>query len=267
MTVHHDGDDVARNRTERDERTDALFALRRTASDAHAIDEEIIRLNMPVARSIARRFEHRGLAVDDLTQVAYLGLVKAVQNFDPDRGGSFLGYAVPTVRGEVRRWFRDAGWMVRPPRSVQELQPRIVHAQEELTHVLGREPELAELAAELGEPESEVRRAMSANGCFQPSSLDAPDPHGDDDAPGLVGLIGEPDPGYRSAEARVVLGPVLRTLDDRERMILELWLHHGVTQAEIGRRIGVTQTQVSRLITALLRRMRGQLVGETPAAA
>lgn len=260
-------DDTHQTRAERDAETASLLARRRTTSDHRDIDEELVRVNMPVARAIARRFEHRGLAADDLAQVAYLGLVKAVHSFDPEKGGDFLGYAVPTVRGEVRRWFRDAGWTVRPPRSVQELQPRITRAQEALTHELGRIPELAELAAELDVSELEIRKALAANGCFVPSSLDAPEATADDDAPALASALGETDPGYLAAEARVMLEQALVDLDGRDRLILDLWLYQGVTQSEIGRRIGVTQTQVSRLISALLARMRARLEGTVGAAA
>ncbi len=219
---------------------------------------------MGVARDVAHRYEGRGVASDDLRQVAYLGLVKAVRRFDPARGTDFLGYAVPTVRGEIRRWFRDAGWMVRPPRSIQELQARITRARSELAHELGRPPELSEIAAHLAEDQGAVGRAMAANGCFSPSSLDAEE----DDDPGaaLAQRLGGADPGYARVEARVALTPLVRGLDDRERLMLRMRFADGATQREIGAALGVTQTQVSRLMSSLLARLRGELEGVAGAA-
>jgi RNA polymerase sigma-B factor len=226
----------------------------------------VVRINMGVARDVARRYEGRGLAAEDLQQVAYLGLVKAVQNFDAAKGGDFLSYAVPTVRGEVRRWFRDHGWMVRPPRSVQELQARITRARSELTHELGRPPRIDEIAGRLDEDVADVERAMAANGCFAPTSLDSSSSPEEEGPPHLVQTLGAPDPGYAEVEARVVLTPLLRGLDERERLMLRMRFVDGATQAEIGQELGVTQTQVSRLMSALLLRMRDQL-GATPQAA
>lgn len=237
------------------------------AHDPHAVEDELVRLNMVVARDVARRYEGRGLAADDLRQVAYLGLVKAVQHFDPAKGGDFLSYAVPTIRGELRRWFRDGGWMVRPPRSVQELQARITRARSDLAHELGRPASSAEIAEELGEDLAEVERAMAANGCFAPSSLDTtPSSQDDEGAPTPGQRLGESEPGYAEVEAKVMLKPLLRGLDDRERLMLKMRFVQGSTQAEIGRELGVTQTQVSRLMSALLARLHDELEG-APAAA
>ena len=204
---------------------------------------------------MARRYEGRGLATDDLQQVAYLGLVKAVQNYDGDKATGFLSYAVPTIRGELRRWFRDRGWMVRPPRSVQELQARITRAQAELSTTLGRPPAVADIARALDVGDDEVRRAMAANGCFAPSSLDEPAPSGS----ALADRLGAADPGYARVEARVVLKPLLRALTDRERRLLDMRFVEGATQSDIGAALGITQTQVSRLLSALLDRLRDEL--------
>lgn len=258
------------------DRTDRLALtadlLARRADDPgqeRAVEDRIVKINMPVARDIARRFEGRGIAADDLEQVAYLGLLKAVRGYDSDRGGEFLRFAVPTIRGELRRWFRDAGWMVRPPRSIQELQPRINQAHEDLEQRLGREPDTAEVAEALGESPAAVRRALAAHGCFQPTSLDLPSGSDGEEQGAPVHRMGDEDPGFERAEALVMLRPVWRTLDDDERMMLEMWFFRGATQAEIGRRLGVAQTQVSRLISALLKRMREQIegTGALPAAA
>jgi len=183
--------------------------------------------------------------------------VKAVKGFKADRGADFLSFAVPTIRGEVRRYFRDNGWTVRPPRSIQELQARITAVESELVQELGRSPRPSEIAERLGEDISRVVDALSANGCFAPTSLDA-DTNDADDA-GLGDRLGGADPGYASAEARVVLKPLFAELDERERLILEMRFVRGCTQAEIGEAVGVTQMQVSRLLAGLLSRMRAQM--------
>jgi RNA polymerase sigma-B factor len=254
-------------RSQRVAETERLLKELPDSPDPSAVQDRLVRLNMVVAREVARRYEGRGLSPDDLEQVAYLGLVKAVQHFDAAKGRDFLSYAVPTIRGEVRRWFRDAGWMVRPPRSVQELQARITRARSELTHVLGRPPTPGEVAEELGEDLDAVEGAMAANGCFSPSSLDTtPSSDEDDERPSLAQRLGAPDPGYAEVEARVVLTPLVRDLDARERLMLRMRFVQGATQAEIGEELGVTQTQVSRLMTGLLSRMRHRLDGTATAA-
>ena len=199
-------------------------------------------------------------------QVAYVGLVKAVQHYDGDKATGFLSYAVPTIRGELRRWFRDGGWMVRPPRSVQELQARITRVRDDLAATLGRPPEVAEIAAALEVDADDVRRAMAANGCFAPSSLDAPAMPGSEGGSDLADRLGGADPGFARVEARVALTPLLRGLDDRERRLLDMRFVDGATQAEIGAEMGVTQTQVSRLLSALLVRLRTELTGEPEVA-
>lgn len=260
---------VQLNKTQRTAETARLFDELGASSDAGEraeTRERLVRINMPVARDVAHRYEGRGVDSDDLRQVAYLGLVKAVQRFEPDRGTQFLGYAVPTVRGEVRRWFRDAGWVVRPPRSIQELQARITRARSDLAHSLGRPAELAEIAEHLGEELAAVQRAAAANGCFAPSSLDASPTEDDDQGSWLAGNLGESEPGYAQVEARVALTPLMQGLDDRERLMLHMRFVDGATQREIGEVMGVTQTQVSRLMSALFIRLRHELE-DVPGAA
>ncbi|WP_249423935.1 SigB/SigF/SigG family RNA polymerase sigma factor [Nocardioides coralli] len=230
-----------------------------TGPRRRVFENELITLNVPVAREVAARYHGRGISTDDLEQVACVGLVKAVRGYDPDKATDFLSFAVPTIRGEIRRHFRDAGWVVRPPRSVQEMQARISRARGELWQLLGREPVSSELAEHLDVDTEPVLEALSANGCFVPASLDA-GPENDDAAP--VERLGGSDPGYTQAEARVALRPLLRELSDRERRILELRFGQGRTQAEIGREIGVTQMQVSRLLANLFDRLRAELVQE-----
>jgi RNA polymerase sigma-B factor len=220
------------------------------------IEDEIIRLNLAVALQVARRYEGRGIEADDLRQVASLGLVKAVRAYDPDKATDFLSFAVPTIRGEVRRWFRDRGWMVRPPRSVQEIQADINAAHETLVQELGRAARPSELAAHLGVEVDKVIEALSASGFFSVDSLDAI--RAGDESP--YDRLAQAEAGYVSAEARVVLGPLVRALTARERRVLELRFFQGASQAEIGEELGVTQTQVSRLLSGIFRRLREQVL-------
>ncbi|HSU02854.1 MAG TPA: sigma-70 family RNA polymerase sigma factor [Nocardioides sp.] len=248
-------------------RTDAIVErLRDEAPDSparRALVDELVETNVGVARSIARRYRNRGIDLDDLEQVALLGLTKAAQRFDPTSGHDFLSYAVPTVRGELRRHFRDAGWMIRPPRRVQDLQSRISRAQHELEATLHRSPRPTEVAAHLGEELDAVVEALSADGCFTPTSLDLSVAEG---ASTLGDLIGAEDRAIESTEARIVLAPVVRQLSDRDRRIVHLRFYEERTQQEIAEAVSLTQAQVSRVLTRILTSLRAGL-GEAHAAA
>ena len=226
-----------------------------TGAERREIEDELIAHNLVVAHDVARRYHGRGIAAEDLDQVACMGLVRAVRGYDLAKATDFLGYVVPTIRGEVRRHFRDHGWTVRPPRSIQELQPRVVRARGELWQRLGRAPRPDEIAGELGVEPQLVRQAVGADGCFTPASVDATP----DEGVALADRLGSGDPGYTRVEARLSLGPMIRGLDHRERRILEMRFWLGCTQAEIGAEIGVTQMQVSRLLSGLLARLRDEL--------
>ena len=238
------------------DRVDAILNKSATLTGARrtALEEKAIRLTMPLALSLARRYAGRGLNTEDLEQVALLGLVKAVRGFDPARGREFLAYAVPTIRGEVRRHFRDAGWTVRPPRRIQELQSRLWAAEAELTQTLHRSPTAAEIAEELGVPEEDVIEALSSDGCFAPSSLDAP--AADSDSGSLSERLGGLDPEFDRSEARVMLAKAVRSLGERDRLIVQLRFFEGKTQQEIGEEVGVTQMQISRLLSRILAELR-----------
>lgn len=212
---------------------------------------------MAVARDVAKRYHGRGIPTDDLEQVAHLGLVKAVRAFDPDKATDLLSFAVPTIRGELRRHFRDHGWAIRPPRSIQELQSRVTAAEGRLYQSLGRRPRTSELADDLGVDVESVLQAQAANGCFVPTSLDDTGP--DSDGTPIADRLGLEEVGFDTAEARVMLGRLICNLSGRERRILELRFWRGCTQAEIGAAIGVTQMQVSRLLNSLLARLRANL--------
>lgn len=256
----------------RGESTSRLFAEREAidpdSPDGHItrgrIEDDLVVLNMPLARDLARRFRGRGIAEDDLEQVAYVGLVKAVHGFDPAQGNPFASYAVPTIRGEIRRHFRDLGWAVRPPRSIQETQQKISGCEAELYQELGRAPRPSEIAAHLGLELEQVIDALGASGCFAPSSLDTP--IGGEEGEESVGQrIGDSDPGFDLAEARATLAPLLAKLSRREQLIVEMRFFRGCTQAEIGAEIGVSQMQVSRLLARLVARMRQELTSTTAA--
>ena len=221
------------------------------------LQDEVVVLHMGLARAIAARYRGRGIADDDLTQAAAMALLKAARNFDATRGVEFLSYAVVTMKGEVKRQFRDYGWMVRPPRPIQKLQADVSRADSELTHQLGRSPKVTEVAAYLGVAEDDVLEALSADGCFTPTSLDTP--VGAEGSGVLGELIPGEDSAMSEAEARVMLTPAVRALPEREREVLYLRFFRQQTQAQIAEEIGVTQMQVSRILSRVLVKLRGQL--------
>lgn len=242
----------------RQEATQRLLALcaQTPEEERRPLQDLIVEVNLQIAVDVARRYRSRGIPLEDLEQVAYLGLVKAARGFDPDRATDFLSYAVPTIRGEVRRYFRDHGWTVRPPRTVQQAQARITAVESDLCQELGRAPRPSEIADRLGVDRELVVEALAANGCFSPTSLDATPV---DSEGGIGERLGDDDPSFDSAEARVALKPLLAHLDRRERIMLEMRFFKGATQAEIGEVLGITQMQVSRLLSALLARLRDEL--------
>ena len=221
------------------------------------LHDEVIVLNSGIAHAIATRYRGRGVAGDDLTQIAFLGMWKAIQRFDPSYGRDFLSYAVPTIKGEIKRYFRDNGWAVRPPRRIQEVQGKVSAAQEELTQQLGRSPKPSEVAQYLEVPIEDIVEALSTDGCFTPTSLDTP--VGSEESGTLGELISDTDEELSAAEARVMLAPAVRRLSDRDQRILYLRFFKQWTQEQIAQDIGVTQMQVSRLLGRILKDLRGQL--------
>lgn len=221
------------------------------------LQDEVVVLHMGLARAIAARYRGRGIADEDLAQAASMALLKAARNFDASLGVEFLSYAVVTMKGEVKRQFRDYGWMVRPPRPIQKLQADVSRAQGELTHILGRSPRVKEVAAHLDVPEEDVVEALSADGCYTPTSLDAP--VGADGGGALGEMLADDDRAMSEAEARIMLAPAVRALPEREREILYLRFFKQQTQAQIAAEVGVTQMQVSRILARVLVQLRGQL--------
>lgn len=222
-----------------------------------AVRERIIGANMCVADSIARRYRGRGEPEEDLRQVAYVGLSKAVNGYDDSYQKDFLTYAVPTISGELKRHFRDCCWVIRPPRRIQELQPRIASCSEGLRNQLNRPAESEEIADDLGIDAAEVREALSANGCFTPASLDAG--VGDSDSTSLADLIGDADPDLVRREVHLLLAPLVREMPQRDRDIIALRFYHDWTQERIAKELSITQMQVSRLLSRIMSHLRERI--------
>ena len=236
----------------------AQIAATTDEGEQNRLRDEIVVLNMRMARVIVSRYRDRGVAHEDLLQAAYLGLVKAVRGFDPTYERDFLAYATPTVTGEVKRYFRDFGWTVRPPRRIQQLQATIFRASNELSQTLHRSPKPREVADFLSIDEYSVIEALTAaDGCFTPTSLDTP--VGENDSGSLAELLGAEDPELRRAEARLLLAPAVRKLTAENRRIIHLRFICGWTQEQIGEELGVTQLQVSRLLTRILKHLRAAI--------
>jgi RNA polymerase sigma-B factor len=219
-----------------------------------ATREELVERYLPLARHLARRYKGRG-EIDDLYQVAAFALVKAIDRFDPDRGLAFTSFAVPTILGELKRYFRDHGWAVRVPRDVQELKLRLDRTVEAMTTELGRSPTPAELGDRLDVPVEQVIEALGAATAHYPDSLDRPVTEDGEEAINL--LVAGNDPGYAQVENAELVDGLLATLPERERLILKLRFEDELTQAEIGRRLGVSQMHISRLIRQSIATLQG----------
>jgi RNA polymerase sigma-B factor len=235
-------------------RIERLLFERCAAGDRHARDELIERW-LPLARSVARRYERAGEPLDDLVQVAAFGLVKAIDRYDPALGNAFSSYAVPTIVGELKRHFRDHGWAVRPPRGLQELTLRVERAATRLTTQLDRAPTIGELAAATGSSDEEILEALQARSGRHTLSLQAPTGGGDQQM-ALQDVVGTGDSGYTQAETRVFLSDLMTGLPRRTREILRLRFEEDLTQLEIGERFGVSQMQISRTIRQAISRLR-----------
>lgn len=219
---------------------------------------ELIEAHRSLASHLARRFANRGEPFDDLLQVAYLGMLKAVERFDPDRNLEFSTFATATVEGELKRHFRDKTWSVRVPRRPQELHLRLGNVINEMSQRLNRAPRIAELAVELGVTEEEVLEAMEVGGAYRSASLDSGAPDGSETS-ALERRLGEEDHGFDLAEHRVLLDRVLQGLPPRERTIVELRFFHDMTQTEIAEEVGISQMHVSRLLSRTLSQLRERL--------
>ena len=221
------------------------------------IRDELIEQHIGLARHCARRFADRGEPLDDLSQVAMVGLMKAVERYDPEAGTPFAGYAVPTILGELRRYFRDATWAVHVPRKAKDLHVRLSPTVEALQHRLGRSPTPAELAEELGVGIDDVLEASEASAAYRPHTLDGP---GGEQGGALAERLASPQAGHEAVDAKVLLAQIMEGLPDRERTILELRFVDELSQAEIAQRVGISQMHVSRLLRRTLATLKEMLV-------
>lgn len=253
-------DRAGRDRT--DQRAAALRSLDRmhrlALGDAErgTLRDAVIAEYMHYARHVAGRYGVYGPSAEDFLQTAYVGLVKAVDNFDPDFGAGFLAYATPTILGELKRYFRDTTWMVHVPRHIQELSTGVGVATETLLQRLKREPTVDELAVVLGADRAEVIDAIAATGLHAVGSLDLPTATEDGEGSVLSDLLGADDREFQNIVDRETLRPLLATLSAREKQILLMRFFRSMTQTEIGKELGVSQMQVSRLLTEILGRLR-----------
>ncbi|WP_275106970.1 RNA polymerase sigma factor SigF [Nocardia arthritidis] len=227
------------------------------SAERATIRDQLISRCIPLADHIARKFSGRGEPFDDLTQVARVGLVHAVDRFDIERGSNFLSFAVPTIMGEVRRYFRDNTWAMRVPRRVKETHLRIGAAIDALSQTLGRSPTAKEIAAELGVDPDEVMQAVIAGNAYQPSSIDAASAGRDTEA-SLLDTLGEEESQFDRVEEYVAIRPLLAGLPERERRILTMRFFESMTQTQIAQQMGISQMHVSRILSKTLARLREQ---------
>lgn len=234
------------------------FASLEEGARRKELRDELVALHMPLVEYLARRFRSRGEALDDLTQVGMIGLIKSVDRFDPERGVEFSTYATPTVVGEIKRYFRDKGWAIRVPRRLQELKLALTKATNELSQKNGRSPTVSELATHLGLTQEEILEGLESANAYATTPLDAPS--GDEDAPSLADTLGTVDEALEGVEYRESLKPLLDRLPEREKRILLLRFFHNMTQSQIAAEVGISQMHVSRLLARTLAELRESLL-------
>lgn len=234
--------------------TKELFRRLRETGDPD-VRATLAQLHLPLVEYLARRFKDRGEPVEDLVQVGSVGLLKAIDRFDVDRGVEFSTYATPTIVGELKRYFRDKGWAVRVPRRLQELSLRMNKIVAQLTQELGRSPTIPELARSAEVSEEEVLEALESGQAYSTTSLDAPSGD-DDDAPERVERMGDEDAQLENLEYFASLAPLIEQLPERERRILYLRFFQGLTQSRIADEVGISQMHVSRLLSRILTFLR-----------
>jgi RNA polymerase sigma-B factor len=244
--------------------SDDKILLRRYHQDGDLqARDQLIERYMSLVRSLARRYSHRGEQLDDLVQIGAIGLIKAIDRFDLDRGVELTTYATPNIIGEIKRHFRDKGWSVRVPRGLQELNVQISKLVEQLTVQLSRSPTIAELAEAAGVEEEAVLEALESGRAYSSVSLSpgaSSDEEGDLDP---LESLGSLEHEYEISEDRAVLAPGFKVLDERERRILHLRFFSGLTQSQIAKEIGISQMHVSRLIRRSLEKIRDEIAEET----
>jgi RNA polymerase sigma-B factor len=238
-----------------------LAALPESDPRRQRVRDELVEMHLPLVEYLARRFRNRGEPLDDLVQVATIGLIKSVDRFDIERGVEFSTYATPTIVGEIKRHFRDKGWAIRVPRRLQELKLSLTKATSELSQKNGRAPTVAELAQHLGLSEEEILEGLESANAYSAVSLDAPDA-GDDDSPAVADSLGTTDDSLEGVEYRESLKPLLEKLPAREKKILLLRFFGNMTQSQIAAELGISQMHVSRLLARTLAQLREGLLSE-----
>jgi RNA polymerase sigma-B factor len=238
-------------------RIDDKILLRRYHEDGDLrAREQLIEQYMSLVRSLARRYSYRGEQLEDLVQIGAIGLIKAIDRFDLERGVELTTYATPNIIGEIKRHFRDKGWSVRVPRGLQELNVQLSRLVEQLTVQLGRSPTIPELAKAAGVEEEQVLEALESGRAYTSLSLSVGGGGGDDDDLDPLESLGTEEHQYEVSEDRAVLAPGFKALDERERKILQLRFFEGLTQSQIAQQVGISQMHVSRLIRRSLEKIR-----------
>ena len=253
------GADYGHDRTAARDFFNRLAKVEQGSTEWLTIREKLVEMHLPLVEHLARRFRNRGEPLDDLVQVATIGLIKSVDRFDPDRGVEFSTYATPTIVGEIKRHFRDKGWAVRVPRRLQELRLSLTSATAELSQRHGRAPTVGELAEQLRLSDEEVLEGLESANAYSTLSLDVPE-QGEQDSPVVADSLGAEDEELEGVEYRESLKPLLAKLPPREKKILLLRFFGNMTQSQIAEEIGISQMHVSRLLARTLAQLRDDLM-------
>lgn len=240
------------------EKTRELFRRFKEEGDMDA-REKLVMSHLNLVRFIANKFKNRGEPIDDLIQVGYLGLLKAIDRFDPSRGLEFTTFATPTIMGEIKRHFRDKGWSVRVPRRLQELSAKVNQATDTLTSRLQRSPTIAEIADYLDATVDEVLEAMESSSAYSSVSLEAPSGADDDDTPSVIDRYATEDSDLAFTDDRIIIEEALASFSPRERDVIEMRFLKGMTQIEIAEKLGISQVQVSRLLRRTLKKIQDKI--------
>ena len=240
------------------DRTRELFRRFKQEGDAEARDQLIVN-HINLVRFLASKFKNRGESLEDLVQVGTIGLIKAIDRFDPERGLEFTTYATPTIMGEIKRHFRDKGWSVRVPRRLQELSAKVNQASDELTNQLQRSPSVAEIAEHLGTSVDEVLEAMESSSAYSSVPLEGGGGGEEDETPSIIDHYATEDPDLAASDDRIVLEQAIADFSPREQEVVRMRFDEGLTQVEIAERLGISQVQVSRLLRRTLRRIQDKI--------
>ena len=255
----HAGDHAFAGRAAWDkDRTRELFERYKNKGDASARDQLVMN-HLNLVRFLASKFKNRGEPVEDLVQVGTIGLIKAIDRFDPERGLEFTTYATPTIMGEIKRHFRDKGWSVRVPRRLQELSSKVNQATDELTNQLQHTPSVEEIAEHLGTSVEEVLEAMESSSAYSSVPLEGGGSSDDEEAPSIIDHYATEDADLAASDDRIVLEQAIADFSPREQEVIRMRFVDGLTQVEIAERLGVSQVQVSRLLRRTLRRLQDKI--------